>query len=167
MVAASSNLDKSAVIGNRTSSPSVVFESELCSSTYSHPVWDNTIHLYKVRSRKGTILFTKLQLTFQDFTRPPRIVALATKNNDGVFNNHSSMIEPSLAEKDYLLVPLEKVNLSQIFWWTNSTSKYNSQSTQIDHFARRYKLSLQAHLDHHMPPRCCQLERACAGFFLR
>ena len=112
MVAASSNLDKSDLIGNRTSSPSVVFETELRSA------WDNTIDLHRMRTRNGTILFTKLQLTFQDFTGPSRIVALTTKNNDGVFDNHSGMIEPSLAEKNYLLVLLEKVNPRQIFWCT-------------------------------------------------
>ena len=149
MVTASSNLHKSAVIGNRTSSPSVVFETELRSA------WDNTIDLHRMRTGNGTILFTKLQLTFQDFTGPPRIVALTTKNNDGVFNNHSGMIEPSLAEK-IIVGALREGDFKSVILVYNSTSEYNSQSTQIDHFARRYKLSLQAHLAHHTQPRCCQ-----------
>ena len=110
--------------------------------------------------------FTKLELTFQDFTGPPRIVALTTKNNDGVFNNHSGMIEPSLAG-NMIVGGLGEGKSKSVIVVYNSTSEYNSQSTQIDHFARRYKLSLQARLDHHKPPRCCQLGRACDGFALR
>ena len=110
--------------------------------------------------------YLNTSLTFQDFTRPSRIVALTTKNNDGVFNNHSGMIEPSLAEKMIVGGFGEDISKSDILVY-NSTSEYNSQSTQIDHFARRYKLSLQARLDHHMPPRCCQSGRVCAGFSLR
>ena len=81
----------------------------------------------KQNENKKRDKFTKLQLTFQDFAGPSRIVALTTKNNDGVFNNHSGMIEPSLAEKIIVGALGEGESKSDILVY-NSTSEYNSQS---------------------------------------